>query len=156
MFCLNISAPHAVSYAHAQTASPFSSLQWTARILVVTGEHEDPLYTAQIQNLRDRLKEVQDRDIAVLHFNRDSIRPLSEFGDYGYAGWYRMNANQRRFVRDTIELTEENTVFSVVLIGKDGEVKSVWQAAEDAVSADDIFTIIDSMPMRQREMGNAR
>lgn len=38
--------------------------------------------------------------------------------------------------------------FAVVLIGKDGGIKQVWR---DPVAPDDIFAVIDAMPMRQRE-----
>lgn len=38
--------------------------------------------------------------------------------------------------------------FAVILIGKDGGIKQVWR---DPVAPDDIFAVIDAMPMRQRE-----
>ncbi len=39
--------------------------------------------------------------------------------------------------------------FAVVLVGKDGSVKHVWH---DPVEPRRIFTLIDAMPMRRREM----
>jgi hypothetical protein len=42
--------------------------------------------------------------------------------------------------------------FSVVLLGKDGEEK--WRS-NDPVSSQSLFAMIDSMPMRRREMQNA-
>jgi hypothetical protein len=42
------------------------------------------------------------------------------------------------------------TGFEVLLIGKDGGVKLRQQ---EPVSADVLFTVIDAMPMRRREMG---
>lgn len=39
--------------------------------------------------------------------------------------------------------------FTVILIGKDGGVKARWDAP---VQANDVFSIVDAMPMRQREM----
>ncbi len=43
--------------------------------------------------------------------------------------------------------------FSVVLVGKDGGVKL---RAEEAVPAEELFALIDSMPMRQREMRESK
>lgn len=37
----------------------------------------------------------------------------------------------------------------MVLVGKDGTVKKIWH---DPVDPKKIFTIIDSMPMRKKEM----
>ena len=47
------------------------------------------------------------------------------------------------------KLRLEQKGFAVVLVGKDGTVKQVWH---DPVDPKKIFTIIDSMPMRQKEM----
>ena len=43
--------------------------------------------------------------------------------------------------------------FTVLLLGKDGEVKQRWS---EPVAAEAIFQLIDSMPMRQQEMGSAK
>ena len=41
------------------------------------------------------------------------------------------------------------TGFAVVLVGKDGGVKTVWR---EPVDSRRIFTVIDAMPMRRKEM----
>jgi glycerol-3-phosphate responsive antiterminator len=46
-------------------------------------------------------------------------------------------------------LTSENE-FTLLLLGKDGEVKLITSRA----SLVDVFSVIDTMPMRQREMRN--
>ena len=48
------------------------------------------------------------------------------------------------------KLGVEKKVFAVVLVGKDGTVKKVWH---DPVEPKRIFTIIDAMPMRRKELG---
>ncbi|MGR3359827.1 MAG: DUF4174 domain-containing protein [Paracoccus sp. (in: a-proteobacteria)] len=40
--------------------------------------------------------------------------------------------------------------FAVLLIGKDGGVKRIWH---EPVDPEDIFALIDAMPMRRREAG---
>ncbi len=51
--------------------------------------------------------------------------------------------------RDLILLKNEGDHFEVRLVGKDGGLKNTWS---DPVPMMDIFNIIDSMPMRAREM----
>ena len=47
----------------------------------------------------------------------------------------------------------EEDKFTVLLIGKDGTEKGRWH---EPVSVEELFTLIDTMPMRQREMKEAQ
>ena len=46
-------------------------------------------------------------------------------------------------------LRTDDDVFSVVLVGLDGETKQVWNTVVDP---QEIFDVIDAMPMRERVM----
>lgn len=128
----------------------FDSLQWRARALVLTGDRNDGLLNEQIALLRSNVDGLQDREIAVIRFEGDSIFELTDFSDYSYRGRYDMNAHLQRFYES--EMQSDNNVFSVVLFGKDGGFKRVWKDREEAVPLAEIFSEIDAMPMRQREM----
>lgn len=54
--------------------------------------------------------------------------------------------------RDVIVFTESAKNFSVILIGKDGGQK--WRSGPD-FKVEEILGLIDSMPMRQREIGTS-
>ena len=51
------------------------------------------------------------------------------------------------------ERFQPSSRFTVVLVGKDGTAKL---REKRAVSSDDLFALIDAMPMRQREMREQR
>ena len=93
-------------------------------IVVLSDSRDDPRAARQIQALDGTGPELTSRNIQVLQ-EAKSDGPL------------------RR------KLGVEKKGFAVVLVGKDGTVKRVWR---DRVDPKIIFTIIDSMPMRQKEM----
>lgn len=111
--------------AAPSTVSRLRSLQDKARpILVLSDSADDPRIAKQIAAF-DRAKPgLDERDIAVLR----EARPGSA-------------------LRKVLGVAP--TGFAVVLVGKDGGVKKVWH---DPVDPARIFTLIDAMPMRRREM----
>jgi hypothetical protein len=52
-------------------------------------------------------------------------------------------------IRSRFQISREG--FEILLIGKDGTVKL---RSDKPVSSEDLFALIDSMPMRKREMRN--
>lgn len=130
--------------AEAQVLPTFKSLQWKANVLVIMGDARDALAEDQFVLLRGRLDDLKRRDVAVLRFVRDRISEMQEFSDFGFRGWYDMNANQQRFVEGQVQA--DNNVFSVVLIDKSGVVKQVWTPLPDApqtVPVDEIIVAIE-------------
>lgn len=93
-------------------------------VVVLSDSRDDPRVAKQIQALDGTKPELTNRNIQV----------LQEAGSDG---------SMRK------KLGVEKKGFAVVLVGKDGKVKKVWH---DPVDPKAIFTIIDSMPMRQKEM----
>ena len=96
----------------------------------------------QIDLLRDRRPDISERDMVVLvtQGNQDTISAI------GYASLPPGAALdlKTRFKPNPSGLT-------VVLIGKDGGEKARW---DKLVQPQEIFDLIDSMPMRQSEMRN--
>lgn len=143
--------PVPVEQLQARSKPPvFSTLQWNARALVLTGNADDPMVAQQMQIFRNNIEGLKKRDIAVIRFLYDNLDEIDELSDFDYRGWYDMDAAEQGFMED--QLGTDNNVFSVVLIGKDGELKQVWAPENHTVSIEWIFGLIDSMPMRKREM----
>ncbi len=94
----------------------------------------------QIDLLRDRRPEISERDMIVFvtEGTQDTIPAI------GYATLPRGAARdlKRRFEPNPSGMT-------MVLVGKDGDEKARWNRV---VNPQEIFDLIDSMPMRQSEM----
>lgn len=106
--------------------------RWKNRILVVFNELEE---------FKESQKEILDLDIPGL-LDRDMVI----FGLGVENGPYRYTDN---FSIEGLREAHDLGGSSVALFGKDGTVKARW---DRAVSTSELFDIIDSMPMRRREM----
>lgn len=117
--------------------------QWKDRvILLFAPASSNSDYTKMSDALKKRTAGVKDRDLVVyrLFFDEPGSRgdqPLAKGTAKSLASRYDVESNE----------------FTYLLIGKDGEVKT---RSNTAVAVDDIFSTIDAMPMRQREMSKAK
>ena len=114
---------------------------WQNRLLLVFApDADDPRLQAQNEILTTVESDLLERDLAILRLLPDSPVTIDKLPLEGSeaAAIYRDFAIDRR-------------AFAVLLIGKDGGVKL---NSDTAVSANTIFDLIDSMPMRQWEMQN--
>lgn len=112
--------------ALTSTTAPISrnSLEWAHRMLIIFAEEErDPRLEEQRRALGPGTKGLEERDIRVIEIV--GTDPL----------------------RDSLILPLDG--FHVVLIGRDGLVKL---REEQVVPVKRILELVDSMPMRQREM----
>lgn len=119
----------AVSETNAQ---PLEHLRWHQRVIVIIAERpDDPALVVQQHRLDAATAELLERDVTTIAATEadptasPSARDLRAAYAPGTAG------------------------FQVALIGKDGGVKLL---AGEPVATNDLFVLIDSMPMRQREM----
>lgn len=104
---------------------PLGALKWKARpVVVLSDSRDDPRVARQISALDHSKPALDDRNIKVLQDAEPGSRLRRQLG-----------------------VSERG--FSVVLVGKDGGVKKVWR---DPVDPQQIFTLIDQMPMRRDEM----
>jgi hypothetical protein len=117
----------------------FSSYQWKNRLLILFAPSEDaPAYQSFKEQLQRRTREIRDRDLITFHVlesgkSRMDSLPLSR---------EQALSLRRRF-------SIERGQCKWILIGKDGEEKLRGELPADL---SDIFSVIDAMPMRQREM----
>ncbi|MDD9911258.1 MAG: DUF4174 domain-containing protein [Ahrensia sp.] len=124
----------------AAAADPLAGLQWEARpLLLFAKSRSDASLDKQIDLLRERRPDLRERQMVVFRTagNEDTRAAI------GYVDLPRGAARslRRRFEPRPNGLT-------VILVGKDGTEKGRW---ERVVEPDEIFELVDSMPMRQRE-----
>ncbi len=125
-----------------QAADTFelSSLEWSNRVfLLFAPSPKDPAYKTQQEAFAGRYAELEERDVVIVTAFADGTgmldgRPIDQ-------------RSVRALRRD---LQPRARAYSFVLIGKDGTEKARIEGKP--ADLDEIFELIDSMPMRQREM----
>lgn len=116
-----------------------SDFQWENRILVLIGDQEsDSLVNEQISAFEGREKGFGDRDLITFFVFRSEPSRLNNTPLHPSSAEDILN-----------QYGSDEPGFRILLIGKDGGVKL---RKDNPVSVEDIFGLIDSMPMRQREM----
>ena len=129
--------------AMAQSDQPVkttpSDFQWENRILIVIANQEsDSLATEQLSNFEGSEEGFKERDLITFFLFKKGASRLNE------------QPLHPASAEDILEqFGSGQSGFRFLLIGKDGGVKL---QKDSPVSAEDIFGLIDSMPMRQREM----
>jgi len=106
-------------------------LTWKNRVIVVyTPEAGSKDFQKQKQILAEKTKGVKERDLVIIECVGKTLSPEDK------------NYVSRHFNHDL-------TQFGVWLVGKDGGTKL---SEAKPVTTEKIFSLIDSMPMRQSEM----
>lgn len=125
------------SGVHADSID-LNTYRWKKRLLFLfASSEEDPSYFPLKKEIEHRAMEVLDRDLLIAH--------VLENGE-GRLGKVPLNSEQALSLRK--QLSAPPGQFMVILIGKDGGEK----LRHHRVELNEIFKIIDAMPMRQQEM----
>jgi hypothetical protein len=120
--------------------APFAlkQYQWRNRVLVISAENvDDNNLLEQAAELALTPDEFADRDMVLVMLLDNSV---SKAGDR------QLTSAEVTAVRAPLGIRPGS--FALRLIGKDGSVKL---SAKKATSMTEIYALIDSMPMRQRE-----
>ncbi|MEL7538715.1 MAG: CIA30 family protein [Pseudomonadota bacterium] len=142
----NLDGPFALTLDSVQayaSAAPFSldTWRWTKRVLVVSapssGHTELQTQLEAIETTRARF---EDRDLVLV--------TLLDGAEYT-AGQRVLSDDDVRTLRGKLQIAQG--AFAVRLIGKDGTVKLV---DDKAVTMDELYALIDRMPMRRREIAD--
>jgi hypothetical protein len=113
--------------------------QWQNRLLFLFATSaEDPAFQSLSREVNQNLDGIRDRDLLV-------FRVLSE--GLSLLGPQEISPEEAARLRRRFGISPG--AFTVVLVGKDGGVK-LKRSGQIALS--DIFGLVDSMPMRRREM----
>lgn len=133
----------ALSFGQREGTIDLSRYQWESRLLLIFAPSEDDERFRDLKKeMCDRDDEIVDRDLLVFHILE---RGESRLGDIS------IDRQSATLLRD--RFSAKPGQFTVVLIGKDGGEKL---RRGDEVNIAEIFSLIDSMPMRQREMRERR
>jgi len=122
-------------------SEPFSlgDYQWENRLLVVSSPAPDePKFARQLQQVAATGREFGERDLVLISLATDGT---------SLAGKRKLDPTQVEEIRAALGI--DAGAFAVLLVGKDGTVKL---SKNTIVPMDDIYALIDKMPMRQREI----
>lgn len=119
-------------------SAPLGPLQWDHRpVVVFAPSADDRRLVRQTALLTEAARSLRDRDMAVYLVADGTVRAIRgpQLGADATALRSHYRAGQGHF--------------TVILVGKDGGEKF---RAERVVEPDELFALIDTMPMRRREM----
>ena len=120
-----------------------SRFQWKNRLLFLFAPSRDhPLFNKLHQSLFSQKAEVADRDLIIFEILESG--PSSMNTEY-------IDPQSAQSLREKFDIPLGE--FTVILVGKDGGIKMKRQ---DQTELEDIFRLIDAMPMRRQEMREER
>lgn len=121
-------------YAYASSLPDLSELRWKKRVLIVSAPTtEDAALTIQLQLVEQTRTAFDERDLELVVLLDSDSSPAAD-------------ALRQKMQVQTGE-------FALRLVGKDGGVKRV---DAEPVNMQEIYGLIDTMPMRRREMESPR
>ena len=112
--------------------------EWKNRLILLFGSMSQPSVEKQITELEKDPDGITDRDLLIFHTDKDEVRFILKSSNPS------LSASQ---LRNRYNIGEKE--FRYILIGKDGGVKL---NKKEFVPNRDLYSVIDAMPMRQREM----
>jgi hypothetical protein len=116
-----------------------TQFQWKNRLLFLFAEDaNDPFFKNLQRQIMAQKAEVDDRDLIVFELPAKGPARM---------GTTPLDRQQADSIRTHFDMP--SNTFSLILVGKDGGIKL---KREDRVDLSAVFGLIDSMPMRQREM----
>jgi len=119
-------------------AAPLDHLRGQNRVIVMfAGAPDEAALARQQRLLSDAAAGLLERDLVVISASKAAVV---------VDGIEREDLDAAR-LRQAYEVPRQG--FQLILIGKDGGVK---RRSAEPVAVDDLFALIDSMPMRRREM----
>ncbi len=122
-----------VMHGSALTAQQLSDYKWKNRVLVLSDSPPHANYVKNaLQLINDSSKKIEQRDLIILIYKEDNL----------------YNLDDKEILFKSINSTIKN-LNGYLLIGKDGGIKSKQPYP---LQLEEIFELIDSMPMRRAEM----
>ena len=122
-----------------ETPMDLSQFQWKNRLLFLFAPNRShPLFDALQKSIAIEQAEVADRDLVIFEI-LESGSSRMDMTD--------LDPQVAQSLRNKFEVPKGR--FAVILVGKDGGIKLERQ---DDTRLEDIFALIDSMPMRREEM----
>ena len=139
IFVLVLAAAFWVYEGRAANAMDLSQFEWQNRLLLLFAPHSENKLFKQLQSeIGTQKYGVKDRDLVIF-----------EVLDTGTSRMNRTPIDRREADALRHNFAVPQNSFTLILVGKDGGVKL---KRSDQTSLAEIFALIDSMPMRKKEM----
>lgn len=117
----------------------FERFQWKKRLLFIFApESTDPFFNTLVNEITARKDDVDDRDLVVFEILESGVSSMNR---------NELDPQQAASLRRHFKIPQ--STFAVILLGKDGTQKL---KRDGRVELDEIFRLVDSMPMRKDEM----
>lgn len=107
-------------------------------VLIFAPYSVDASYQKQKKELAGKAHELEERDIIIFELLESGKSTIDNLP---------LTDEQQSYLKKEFEIPDDDFMF--FLIGKDGTAKL---RSNETVSMDNLFTLIDSMPMRREEM----
>ena len=126
-----------------ETPMDLSQFQWKNRLLFLFAPNRShPLFEVLQKSIANQQAEVADRNLVVFEILESGTSKMDTTD---------LDRQAAQSLRDKFEVRQGR--FAVILVGKDGGIKLNRQ---ENTRLEDIFALIDSMPMRREEMRQKR
>ena len=112
----------------------YSERRW----LIIVAENKNPAFQQQLKWIEAKKESAIERKIGLMQWTADEIIPVFNSPT--------KTIDPSAYLQRRISIDKN---FEVILVGLDGIIKL---RQEQPVTTDKLFSLIDSMPMRQREM----
>jgi hypothetical protein len=122
-----------------ETPMDLSQFQWKNRLLFLFAPNRShPLFDVLQKSIANQQAEVADRDLVIFEILESGASRMDTRD---------LDPQTAQSLRDKFDVRPGR--FTVILVGKDGGIKLTRQ---DQTRLEDIFALIDAMPMRREEM----
>lgn len=122
------------------SAQVLDTYHWKNRVILLVSPNETEAdYLKQIQQFKGYQAELDERDLVVFHWVGNKVNtPTGEL----------LEGKESQAIREKYQINPAEG-FSCILLGKDGYEKL---RKTTFVPLEELFALIDAMPMRKREM----
>ncbi len=122
-----------------QQSNPLNEYQWQNRLILVFNDLDSEVQAQmQLDKFSGQTPELQDRDLLIFRIDDSQVSDGLDS---------KVTDIEAASLRKSFDIDIEE--FVVLLIGKDGGVKL---RSEEVVSSQELFALIDGMPMRRSEI----
>jgi hypothetical protein len=127
---------------HNLNAQSLESYQWKNRILIISSPSvSNADYKQQIVEFSNSSDELAERKMLVYEIIEDKFKITNYLSGKNVLEWKKLKDKG-------LESNQNSDVFKVLLIGLDGGIKL---EQNEVLKKEELFRIIDSMPMRIQE-----
>ena len=119
------------------TLENLSDLKWKYRILIISDAQNEIYLKEKMNNISKYGQEIIDRDLIIFFENNEDI-------------YYNSTLVSKSLKKSIMSLISQYQIDGkMILVGKDGGVKRVFSSLDQI---NEVFDLIDTMPMRKIEM----